>query len=55
MAAWLRSHNVSFDRPTIERLVVTAKTMLTGKRADINGSFQLLLGKEVLALTARDR
>jgi hypothetical protein len=55
MAEWLRSHSVSFDRSSIERLVVAAKTMLPGKRADVDGTYQILLGKDVLALLPRDR
>lgn len=54
MAAWLRQNQVSgFDRKTIERLVVFAKTALPNKHADIDGHWQLKAGKITLKITPR--
>ena len=56
LATWLRSHGIrSFDSKNLERLVVAAKTLPAGKRADVNAEFYLALGTGILALLPRDR
>lgn len=50
LAAWLRRHRISFDRPTIHRLVVFAKTAGAGKQADIQGGWRLRAVRMTLAL-----
>ncbi|HSX33143.1 MAG TPA: tRNA lysidine(34) synthetase TilS [Candidatus Saccharimonadales bacterium] len=50
MAAWLRHHRVPFDRPTIERLVVFAKTAPPSKRADIQQGWSLFSTKQTVVL-----
>lgn len=46
MAAWLRRRAISFDRKTIERLVVFSKTAQPGKRASVDGNHYLTVSKE---------
>lgn len=53
MAAWLRRYEASFDRRTIERLVVFAKTAVLGKLADIDKQHQLQAGKEHIILVVK--
>lgn len=54
MAAWLRSEGIrEFDRRTISRLVVAAKTARPGKLADINAGYLLKVHKTHLQLCAR--
>jgi len=53
MAEWLRAHRLSFDRPTVERLVVFVKTSHPGKRADITGRHVLHSDAAVVTLTVR--
>jgi hypothetical protein len=56
LAAWLRSHGVrSFDKKTIERLTIAAKTYAPGKLVDIDGAHVVTVGKDTLALTSRER
>ncbi|HEY1835725.1 MAG TPA: tRNA lysidine(34) synthetase TilS [Candidatus Saccharimonadales bacterium] len=56
LAAWLRSHAIaSFDRRTIERIVVAAKTYIPGKQIDVDAAHIILVKKTVLALTLRER
>jgi tRNA(Ile)-lysidine synthetase-like protein len=56
LAAWLRSHGVrSFDKKTIERLTIAAKTYAPGKLVDIDGVHVVTVGKDTLALTSRER
>lgn len=56
IAAWLRLQGVSsFDRPTIERLVVGAKTAAPGKRIMVKSGRALLVGKDTLALEPIER
>jgi tRNA(Ile)-lysidine synthetase-like protein len=51
MAMYLRRNNVaSFDRRTIDRLVVAAKTAHPGKRADAGGGLVLYIGKETIQI-----
>ncbi len=56
MAAWLRSQGIAgFDRKTLERLVVRAKTLTPGKMTDVNNRVSLLVSREFLALNPVDR
>jgi tRNA(Ile)-lysidine synthetase-like protein len=56
MAAWLRSRQIrEFDKPTIERLVVAAKTGRAGSRVNVYGPHLLVIDKHKLALGAVDR
>lgn len=55
MASWLRNHGVNFDKKTLERLVVAAKTYSSGKQADLNRTLFLEVTNDHLALLARDR
>lgn len=56
LAAWLRQHNVhDFDRKTLLRLSLAAKTYQLGKQADINHAYSLQISKDNLALLPRDR
>jgi tRNA(Ile)-lysidine synthase len=50
MAAWLRTHGASFDRKTIERLVVFAKTALPGKVTDVDAGHQLGARKKYVVI-----
>jgi tRNA(Ile)-lysidine synthase len=51
MASWLRERGYAdFDKITIERLVVAAKTYAPGKHADIARGAQLAVQKDYLAL-----
>ncbi len=53
LAAWLRSHGTTFDRRSIERLVVFAKTAAPGKRADIDADHLLVANKKHITLRGR--
>ncbi len=53
LAAWLRQQQATFDRRSIERLVVFAKTAEPGKRADIDARFFLEAGKKDILLRSR--
>ena len=54
MAAWLRRNGIhQFDRRTIDRLVVAAKTARPGKLADINSNLALQFTKNRIKLTNR--
>lgn len=55
MASWLRAHHQNFDSKGLERLVTAAKTLPPGKRADVNKTMYLNIGKQSLALTRNDR
>lgn len=56
MAAWLRMHDLrSYDRRSLERLVVAVKTLAPGKRVDVVAYAQIIVGREYLALTHIDR
>jgi tRNA(Ile)-lysidine synthetase-like protein len=56
IAAWMRKHGVKdFDKKTIDRAIVAAKTYAPGKRADIDKNLVLEIGKSDLALIQRDR
>ncbi|CAN5655566.1 hypothetical protein BH23PAT1_BH23PAT1_4310 [soil metagenome] len=55
MAAWLRVHGVrQFDRKSIDRLVISAKTRRAGARIDVNKRLKLLLSAYSLALIEHD-
>jgi len=53
LALWLRRHMATFDRKTIERLVVFAKTAANGKRADVDRTHYVVVGKNHITLYAR--
>jgi tRNA(Ile)-lysidine synthase len=56
MAHWLRRHGIrDFDRKTIERLVISGKTLGPGSRVDIIRGSQILVDGNSLALLASDR
>ena len=56
MAAWLRDCGLrDFDRKTLERLVVAAKTAEPGKAFDVLKHQRLEVGKDYLALAAAER
>ncbi|MEI7682791.1 MAG: tRNA lysidine(34) synthetase TilS [Candidatus Saccharibacteria bacterium] len=55
LASWLRAQQVSFDRKTLERLVVAAKTYKPHKRADISGPYFMTVSQDYLALGSQDR
>lgn len=56
LAAWLRSHGIAgFDRKSIERITVAAKTFAPGKQIDIDAAHVILVKKTVLALVPRER
>lgn len=54
MAAWLRRHGVrNFDRKTLERLVVQAKTLAPGKTIDVMEGHQILVEKSTLKIVLK--
>ena len=56
MASWLRNHGVSeFDRTTLERLTVAAKTAAHGKAIDVVKGHSLHVGQNDLALKHHER
>jgi tRNA(Ile)-lysidine synthase len=56
IAAWLRSNGLrDFDRTTLERLVVAAKTAKAGKRVDILRHTSMHIGRTDLALEHIER
>lgn len=56
LATWLRSHDVrNFVSKTIERIVVAAKVLPSGKTVDIDANNSLRINKDTLALTSPDR
>ena len=55
MASWLRENKIVFDRKSLERLVVAAKTFEANKLANIAGGKNMVVGKATLALQNNDR
>ena len=56
MAEWLRQHDIrDFDRQTIERLTVAAKTSQPGKAMDVVKGQKLRISKDNLALERPER
>ena len=53
MALWLRQHGVAFDRKTVHRLVVFAKTAAPGKYADADATHHIYAGKNHITVAAR--
>ena len=53
LATWLRHHAVEFDRKSIERMVVGAKTLPIGKCIDVSGSMVLRITKDEFAIEHR--
>jgi tRNA(Ile)-lysidine synthetase-like protein len=54
IAAWLRRLGVtSFDRQTIERLTVAAKTYAPGKQIDVNRGLVMVVSKDELRIRQR--
>ncbi len=50
MAAWLRDNHSGFDRKTIERLVIAAKTARAGKQFPVQAGLDLQVGSDRLSL-----
>jgi tRNA(Ile)-lysidine synthase len=55
IATWLRKHGVTFDKTTLERLVVAAKTSQPGNRIDVVAGWQMQVSKTTLALRHPER
>lgn len=55
LASWLRERGIGFDRKTLERLIVAAKTYKHHKRADINRGVYMEVKPQYLALAGLDR
>lgn len=55
MVSWLRASGITFDKKLIEKLVTSAKTLKVGKTVDIDNRYKLVIEKENLALTRRER
>jgi tRNA(Ile)-lysidine synthase len=56
VASWLRENNLlNFDRRTIERITIGAKTKRPGTRLDVYEKRQVVIGKESLALDTIER
>lgn len=56
MASWLRENGIAdFDRQTIERLTILAKTKPVGKRLDVLHRQQIIIKHKHLALTTMER
>lgn len=56
LAAWLRAHDLrTFDKKSIERVTVAAKTYAPGKQIDIDASHVIYVEKHKLALALRER
>ena len=56
MATWLRQNGIAdFDRQTIDRLTIQAKTKPVGKRLDVLHKKQIIIKHKQLALTAMER
>ncbi len=54
IAFWLRQHDIrDFDKKTIERLAVAAKTLRPGLRVDVNKKNYLLIGKDTLEIKSQ--
>ena len=56
LLVWLRKHGVAdVSARMLERLVVAAKTYSPGRIADVDKTYILQIGKNILALVPRDR
>lgn len=56
LAEWLRSHNIrQFDKKLLEKIVLAAKTLKTGKRIDVDVNHQISIEGEGLKLNKRQR
>lgn len=55
MASWLRERGVTFDKKTLERLIVAAKTFQLHKRVDVANGVYLEVKQDYLALAMPDR
>ena len=53
LADWLRTEHVPFDRRTVERLVVFAKTASGGKQADIQAGYKLEISGNLIRLLSQ--
>ncbi len=55
VAAWLRARGIrSFDKKTLERIVIAAKTYAPGKQIDVDGTHAIKIEKRQLALNPRE-
>lgn len=56
IAAWLRANGITdFDRVTINRIVIRAKTLRPGQYITVNKQHFITVQKQTLALKSRDR
>lgn len=56
LAFWLRHHGVrDFDRKSLQRIVVHAKTLQAGQQIDINSDYVIVVTKTLLTLTKRPK
>lgn len=56
IASWLRANNLlNFDRRTVERITLAAKTKPSGVKLDVTGKYVVNLMREHLALQAPER
>ncbi len=55
MSSWLRQQSVSFNKTTIENLVIAAKTLESGKNRDIDKNHVLSVQRDYLALLEAER
>lgn len=56
IAMWLRGAGITnFNKKTIERIVVHAKTLGIGKYIDVEAKYIIIIKPDTLALVARDR
>lgn len=54
MAAWLRQLGITdFDRTLLERLTIAAKTYASGKKADINRQYTMVVTRDELIAVSR--
>lgn len=52
-AGWLRSNNVVFDRQTLQRLVVGARTMQNAAKIDLKDRYYAVIKRNVIAIERR--
>lgn len=55
MASWLRERGATYNRKSLERLLVAAKTYQTHKRTDVSKEFTMEVKQKHLALVRVDR
>ena len=55
MSTWLRQQGITFDKTTIESLVIAAKTLTSGKSRDVDKAHKLRVQGDYLALLSSER